>query len=150
MTRDHDRRLCGRTIGVLAAALALTLAHSAAAQTPPEPAPWWSQTTSIWVGSIGGSLIGLLGAVIGTLGGRGKARRLVMSLLASLILIGILCLAAGLIALTVGQPYAVWYPLLLGGGICTLVGIAVFPALAARYRADELRKMQSMDARAAK
>ena len=43
--------------------------------------PWWSDQTAAWIGGIGGSLLGLNGALLGTLGGLGRARRLVLTLL---------------------------------------------------------------------
>ncbi len=57
-----------------------------------------------------------------------------------------MALVVGVVALVAGQPYAVWYPLLLGGGICTVVFGAILLAVRARYRADELRRVQAMDA----
>jgi hypothetical protein len=77
----------------------------------------------------------------------GKARRFVIVLTTTLIAVGGLGLIVGLIALIVGQPYAVYYPLLLGGIILTVVCGGNLPVLLRRYRQDELRKMAAMDAR---
>jgi len=109
--------------------------------------PWWSDQTAAWIGGIGGSLLGLNGALLGTLGGLGRARRLVLTLLPIEIGLGVLALIAGLIALLSGQPYAVWYPLLLGGGIIAFVFGGLFPGVRRRYREIELRKVQALDMR---
>ena len=106
---------------------------------------WWGERTGGWVGGLGGGLIGILGGLIGTLAGLGKARRLVLGLTAALLALGVVGLAAGLLALSLSQPYAVYYPLLLGGGICSVVIGACLPVARRRYRQIELRKMAAMD-----
>lgn len=107
---------------------------------------WWSDQTAGWVGGIGGSIVGLLGGLIGTLGGLGKARRFVTALTASMIGLGVVCLLTGVVALAVAQPYAVYYPLLLGGVILTAVCGGVWPALRKGYEQRELQRMAAMDA----
>jgi hypothetical protein len=107
---------------------------------------WWSDRDAGWIGGIGGSAIGLMGAVIGLFAGMGKLRRFVLALTAFSIGLGILCLLLGLIALTIGQPYAVYYPLLLLGVILTLVCSLNYPGIRNRYQQIELRKMAAMDA----
>ena len=108
---------------------------------------WWTDQDAGWIGGIGGSVIGLLGALIGVLGGLGKARRFVIAITTTLIGVGVLSLIVGLIAVTLGQPYAVYYPLLLGGIILTAVCGGNLPGLLRRYQQVELRKMAAMDAR---
>jgi len=108
---------------------------------------WWSDRRAAWVGGLGGSLLGLVGALVGWLGGRGKAPRLVLSLTATLAAIGPILLAAGVYALAARQPYGVWYPLVLGG-LLLLVGMGLgYRRLRERYRQLELRRMQALDAR---
>jgi hypothetical protein len=55
-------------------------------------------------------------------------------------------LLAGLVALMLGQPYGVYYPLLLGGIITAAVCGGNYPVLRRRYDQIELRKMSAMDA----
>ena len=55
-------------------------------------------------------------------------------------------LVAGVIALALGQPYAVYYPLLLGGIILTAVCGGIRPGLRHGYEQRELRRMAAMDA----
>ncbi len=106
---------------------------------------WWTDRTAGWIGAIGGSMCGCLGAMIGLLSGLGKARRSVISLSVGLVAFGVACLVAGLVAWLVSQPYAVYFPLILGGVICTAVVGGSLPGICRHYQAMELRKMASMD-----
>jgi hypothetical protein len=110
-----------------------------------QPGQWWSERAGGWIGGIGGSLLGCLGGLIGTLAGAGKARRLVLALVRAVLAFGVVCLVAAGVALVSRQPYAVWYPLALGGGISTLVMGGLLPGLRRRYEEIELRKMAAMD-----
>ena len=85
------------------------------------------------------------GQLIGTLTSLGIARRCVLALSLGIVVFGVACLALGSVALSVSQPYAVYYPLLLGGGICTIVFGALLPQIRQRYQQIEIRKMASMD-----
>lgn len=106
---------------------------------------WWSEQSGGWIGGIGGSVIGLLGALIGALAGLGKARRFVLFLTTILALLGVVSLILGSTAFLLEQPYAVYYPLLLGGLILTAVCGGNLPGLRRRYGEMELRKMSAMD-----
>jgi hypothetical protein len=76
----------------------------------------------------------------------GIGRRFVLPMLiAASILAGGL-LVAGTVALAVGQPYAVYYPLLLGGALCGVLGIVGLVGGRQRYAQAELRRMQALDA----
>ena len=97
------------------------------------------------LGGIGGGLIGLWGALIGILSSRGKARRFVLTSANALFVIGIASLVGGMAALATGQPYAVYYPLLLIGIILVVVIGKMRASLSARYEQLELKRMQSMD-----
>lgn len=124
----------------------LRLVQSTGSLAPPAvPGQWWGERTGGWIGGLGGSLIGILGGLIGTLAGLGKARRLVLCLARGLFALGLVALGAGVIALSWGQPYEVYYPLLLGGGISSVVMGACLPGIRRRYEQMELRKMAAMD-----
>jgi len=125
----------------------LRLLQYSQAESPTAAAgQWWDEQTAGMVGGIGGAVLGCLGGLIGTLAGLGKAGRFVLALSKAIFLFGFVLLAGGLVALSQSQPYAVYYPLLLGGVICTVVMGGTLPALRRRYEQDELRKIASMDA----
>lgn len=98
------------------------------------------------MGAIGGSLIGIWGALIGFLTSRAKARGFVLGSATALIVIGAASFVAGTIAFATGQPYGVYYPLLLIGVILVVVIGSLRKTLPHRYEAHELKKMQAMDA----
>jgi hypothetical protein len=107
---------------------------------------WWGDQMGGWIGGISGGVLGLLGALVGLLAGRGKARRLVLGLLVTILVVGATSLILGIAAVSIGQPYAVFYPLLLCGVIATLVPLTLLPQLKRRYEQLELRRMTALDA----
>lgn len=111
------------------------------------PGQWWGEETGGWLGAVAGSTAGLLGALIGCLAGMGRARRTALGLTKALIGVGAVMLLLGLWALARGQPYAVYYPLLLLGVIGSVGGAFVLPAVRRRYESLELRRMRAVDAR---
>ena len=110
-------------------------------------AAWWSDRDAGMIGGIGGTVLGLLGGLIGSLGGCGKARWLVLPLTAVLAVLGVASLVIGVVALALGQPYAVCYPLLLAGVLLPVVMGPMFFLMRWAYQQRELRKMAAMDAR---
>ena len=106
---------------------------------------WWGLNTQIWVGSLGGCFVGLMGGVLGVFGGLVKARRFVLGLMKGMIVAGVVSLVVGVIALVKSQPWGVYYPLLMLGLITTGVFAGNFRAVRRRYEQKELRKIESMD-----
>jgi len=106
---------------------------------------WFGSRSAALLGAIGGTLIGLWGALIGILSSRGKARRFVLASVNALLVIGMASLVGGVVALATAQPYAVYYPLLLIGIILVVVFGKMRGSLSARYEQLELKRMQSMD-----
>jgi hypothetical protein len=109
-------------------------------------APWFENPDAF--GAWAGAAIGVLGGLVGTLGGvtgwlapKGVGRRLIVPLWWTTIALGALLLVIGLAAVVLGQPYAIWYPLVLGGGLIALLAKFLLPTVYARYAdADERRR----------
>jgi len=107
---------------------------------------WWSERVGTLFGTILGSFLGVVGAIIGVLGGRGRARRLVLTLLVGMIVVGGCLLLVGAAAASGSQPRHVWYPLLAIGGASGVIGLVILPAMRRRFAADELRRIDALDA----
>ncbi len=108
--------------------------------------PWWSNQASGWIGGGAGALLGCLASLLAALAAKGKARTFVTRTSQLLILLGLATLLAGALALLLGQPYAVTFPLLLFGVL--LLGIIPFrlKQFHAHYESLEMRRMKSLDA----
>jgi hypothetical protein len=107
---------------------------------------WWSDRAAGWIGGIGGSVLGCLGSILAVLAAKGRNRGFVVWTSVTLILMGVFSVIVGIAAVAVGQPYAVWFPLLLLGVLL----LAILPLRLRQYQRGyedlELRRMASMDA----
>ena len=112
--------------------------------------PWFNNQAVI--GSVLGGGVGMLGAIYGTSLGlllpRGKGKRFIFGLHWAFLAFGVLLLGAGITALVNGQPYGVWYALLLPGAISTVL-LAFFTPLVTRlwYRQAEHRRLEAEEFR---
>jgi hypothetical protein len=97
------------------------------------------------IGGVAGALVGCLGALIGVLASRGRAKRFVTIAIVSLAIGGTLAFAAGVVALSRSQPYAVYYPLLLIGFLATVIPLGLRSSIRRRYEEIELRRMRAHD-----
>jgi len=108
--------------------------------------PWFNPNAWAWIpGTLLGVLGGTWGALAGTLAPRGRARRPVLGAGLLLLLLAMLSGVAGVAALFVGQPYGVWYGLLLPSVIGGFVLGPLLPLVARRYREAEGRKITAED-----
>ena len=111
--------------------------------------PWFGNAGV--VGALLGSGIGILGgaygASVGVLAPKGKARRFVVSFSWAFLAIGLVLLAAGVTALATGQPYAVWYTLLLPGALATVLMSIFTPLVRVLYRQAEHRRLEAEEFR---
>ena len=109
--------------------------------------PWWTAQQAGWIGGALGSLVGLLGAGLGVSVGlllpKGRGKALVFGLGLAGLGVGVLALVAGAAALLMGQPYHVWYPMVLCGVIATLVIGINLPVLMNRYKQAEARRLDA-------
>ncbi len=106
---------------------------------------WWTPRTGALLGAIGGALIGLLGACVGVLAARGKARAGVLGAMYVGLIGGGVCLILGIAAIALRQPYGVYYPLLLIGVILLIVIGGNMPGVRQRYQALEMQRMAARD-----
>ena len=109
--------------------------------------PWWTDQQAAVFGGIAGAAFGLFGGVLGTVAGvfapRGKFRRTVCAMTGLLIAIGVGGLGTAAVALATGQPYRVWYPLVLFGGMGFVLGCVFTPLVRIRYREAENRRLEA-------
>jgi len=94
---------------------------------------WWGERVGGLIGGALGALIGCLGGTIGLLAGKGKARRFVLASLKVATALGVALAALGVVALATDQPYQVYYPLLLAGGLSAVIPAALLPKVRKRY-----------------
>lgn len=106
---------------------------------------WWSTRQAGLVGGIAGTILGCMGALVGMLSSLGRMRKLAQGTAYSMLVIGLCSLSAGITAISVGQPYAVYYPLMLIGILGTLVPTFVLRAVRLRFQALDMRRMNSLD-----
>jgi hypothetical protein len=110
------------------------------------PGEWWSNRTAGLVGGTGGAFIGCLGSLLGWLAWKGRARGFVTVSLVILTAFGGVLAVLGLVALAENQPYAVWFPLVVGAIL--LLGICPYRwrQYHRKYEELELRRISSLDA----
>ena len=100
---------------------------------------WWPvEQTGYWSGMVGagiGCLLGIGGAVVGTLVPRALGWRPVVGGMVVIALAGGMSMVAGGLAIADDQPYAVHYPLLLLGCVLYLVAIGMLLPVDVAFRA---------------
>jgi hypothetical protein len=106
---------------------------------------WWTDRDGGWIGAWAGAVVGFFGALIGVLTSLGRARGFVLGCLTVMAVLGVASLVVGAVALLRGQPYAVWYPLLLVGGLDAGIALALKPQITKRFEDAELRRMSALD-----
>jgi hypothetical protein len=109
------------------------LQPSAPGEDPFHPGAWWDDRTAGILGGVLGGVLGAMGALVGWFASRGRSPRLVLGTLQSAAALGFVLLAWGVAGLALGQPYAVWYPLLLAGSVGSALGLGLHRSLKRRY-----------------
>lgn len=97
------------------------------------------------LGGILGAMVGIWGGIAGTLASKGRARAFVLTSAWVIILLGAALAGIGGYCYFTRQPYGVWFPMVLAGGIIALVVLANYPALARRYTLLEASRLEAMD-----
>ena len=87
----------------------------------------------------------MLGALLGTLTARRRARGFVLGSMIALTVLGAALIVVGAVAVALKQLYAVYFPLLLGGGIMALVFGNGRRTARRAFEDAELRKMRALD-----
>lgn len=110
--------------------------------------PWFDPIRfGVLYGGIGGSVLGVLGGILGAATGylapRGKGRSLILGAFTILLVVGLLHLVVGLYAYISGQPYGIWYSLVLIGVILTGVMGGLLPVVRKRYAEAEARRVNA-------
>lgn len=108
--------------------------------------PWFDPSHFAWIpGTAYGIVAGIMGGMVGVLGPRGRARSFVLRTWFILWLLAVALLVVGVVALVGGQPWGVWYGLLLPGAIGTLVVGGNSLVIQKTYRDVEQRRLAAKD-----
>jgi MFS family permease len=108
--------------------------------------PWFDPARYAWIpGSAYGVAAALMGGLVSWLAPRGRARNFTLTAWFVLWAVAVALLIAGFVALARGQPWGVWYGLLLTGAIGTLVVGANSFVVVKAYRLGEQRRLAAKD-----
>jgi MFS family permease len=107
---------------------------------------WFDVNRYAWLpGTAYGAAAALMGGLVAWLVPRGRARSFILRAWFTLWAVAVALLIAGFVALAKGQPWGVWYGLLLPGAIGTLVVGANSVVILKRYREVEDRRLAAKD-----
>jgi MFS family permease len=108
--------------------------------------PWFDPNHYAWIpGSAYGVAAGLVGGLVAWLAPRGRARNIILWAWFALWGLAVVLLIAGFVALGEGQPWGVWYGLLLPGAVGALVVGANSVAVRKAYQIAEERRLAAKD-----
>ncbi len=97
------------------------------------------------LGGLYGTLVGCWGALCGILSSRGKGMRFILVSGAAFVLVSAVMLVLGLVFYLTGQPYELWYPCVLGGGLVGVLMAVLLPVMMRRHRQMEAQKMAAIE-----
>jgi hypothetical protein len=130
---------------VLPAGGALTVAEPLVVTPRNVDSAWCTPAHAVWIGLGLCAVIAIMGGSAFLLAAWGKSRRLAMRLLVIGLAISGVSLIAGLAALCAGQPWPIYFQLLLQGGIGLVVWGANVPNILRYFHAAEMRRMSAAD-----
>jgi hypothetical protein len=108
--------------------------------------PWFDPNSYAWIpGTAYGIIAGGLGGLVGWLLPRGRAIPFLLRAWLALWAVAVALLVVGLVAWLNGQPWGVWYGLLLPGVIGTLVVGANWFVVLKTSRQVERRRLAAKD-----
>ena len=98
---------------------------------------WFDAQTAGLIRGILGGAMGVCGGIVGIVGGvfgrDGKYKKIVLAFVVVPMVIGVLLLPIGLVALLIRQPFHVWYPFALTGGIAITIFLPLYFSLKKIY-----------------
>jgi hypothetical protein len=113
---------------------------------------WWTPEQGGMIGAMLGAGVGVLlggigGGVCAPLAVRGKAKRFVFAFLGAITVMGAALLVGSVVAMAVGQPYHVWYPILLPGVLSAPLGSFMLWIMRRSYRQHDERRLAAEELR---
>ncbi len=109
---------------------------------------WWTDNFfGVWLGVGHAIIVACLGMACAWFIYHGQKRQLVTRIVTGASAFGVLCLAACLLALLQGQPFRVWYPLAMMGGMSVLMWVPNLIALDWLYRRHDSRRLAAEELR---
>lgn len=116
--------------------------------------PWFSEQMAGVVGGAIGTFLGVVygggvGGIGGMLAGAGRARRLVLGMCISGIVVGLGLTLTGVVALILGQPWHVALAFGPGGLLIAVILGVMYPFMRAFYAQAEQRKLDAAAIRGA-
>jgi hypothetical protein len=110
-----------------------------------KPGAWWGERVAGVIGAFMGTMLGIWGSLAAALAYKGRGRSFVMATMKVWTTLGVGFAVAGAIALALGQPFEVWFLLLLPAVILIGISMRSFKDYKRRYEELELRKMAAVD-----
>jgi hypothetical protein len=117
------------------------------AEDPLEAASARGAGAAVLLGAGLGTLLGVIGALIGALAGSGRAPRFTLALARATVVAGAALVVAGLVAFALGRPASLAWSLALPGALALAIFAPGLGALGRRYEELELRRMRALDTR---
>ncbi|MCL2701826.1 MAG: hypothetical protein FWE88_09080 [Phycisphaerae bacterium] len=108
---------------------------------------WWSSQTGGWIAGLLGVSFVLLTTLYLYLMRKHAPYKYILGVLTAEFVLGVACLALGIVTLVYSQPIYTFYPLFFIGGAAIAGALAGGFKLRRYYREIELRKMRAMDTR---
>lgn len=106
---------------------------------------WWSHRAIGIFGAVFGAVFGIWGSLVRYFAGKGVALAFARRSLISWIVLGTPSLFLGFAALALGQPFYVWFFILLFGGLMAVIGAWELAKLRKLETNTELRRMKAAD-----
>ncbi|MFK5955312.1 MAG: hypothetical protein QM477_02590 [Planctomycetota bacterium] len=112
-----------------------------------DPTPWFDARMGNLIGGLAGAGIGIFGGTLGAAAGmmapKGQGRGLILGGMLVLSILGACVFLTGIVAVSIGQPYHVWYPFTMLGALLGGLFGGLRPVIRKRYEQAEARRMDA-------